>query len=489
MNREAAPQDSISHLLLITDIIALTAAFYLSYQLLPFYRPYLRPGEFQLGPFHERAWMLLIILPLWTILSESAGLYSNFRFSWNFVLRKLLRVEAIGLSLWAVVIFAFKLEGVGRLVVFGFVLLSLPLLLSGRWLVSCALKAHRSHMYSIPRVLIIGSRERARDFIRRARYWQDAHHVQHEILGCLEPDPAGIPVEVDGVPILGTTNIFRAYVFQTPVDIVVFAMPLEQLPDARSLLASVLELGLQAMVCPDFYFAHLGYSLEDPDVCIKSYLGMPMALFSTVRQDSSYLLFKRLFDIAVSASALIFLSPLFLLIAILLKLSSWRGTVFYSNKLVGLNKKPFVSYKFRTMVPRADILKPNLMAFNEMNGPGGVFKMRNDPRVTRLGRLLRKYSLDELPQLYSVLKGDMALVGPRPNSKHDVDHFEFWQRRKLSVKPGITCLWQVKGRSAISDFSEWARLDIEYIQNASFWFDLKVLLLTIPVVLQGKGAY
>jgi lipopolysaccharide/colanic/teichoic acid biosynthesis glycosyltransferase len=138
------------------------------------------------------------------------------------------------------------------------------------------------------------------------------------------------------------------------------------------------------------------------------------------------------------------------------------------------------------MVPDADKLKQQLLAFNEMQGP--VFKMRNDPRVTRLGRFLRKFSLDELPQLYNVLKGDLSLVGPRAPLREEVERFEFWQRRKLSVKPGISCLWQVNGRGEIRNFDEWARLDLEYIQNASLLLDLKIILMTIPAVLSGRGA-
>jgi lipopolysaccharide/colanic/teichoic acid biosynthesis glycosyltransferase len=153
---------------------------------------------------------------------------------------------------------------------------------------------------------------------------------------------------------------------------------------------------------------------------------------------------------------------------------------------VGKNGKPFAGYKFRTMVPNADKLKDQLRQFNEMQGP--VFKMRNDPRVTRLGRFLRKFSLDELPQLYSVLKGDLSLVGPRAPLREEAERFEFWQRRKLSVQPGITCLWQVSGRGEICDFDKWASLDLEYVEKASTLLDLKILLRTIPAVLSGRGA-
>ena len=191
--------------------------------------------------------------------------------------------------------------------------------------------------------------------------------------------------------------------------------------------------------------------------------------------------------LAVKLTRLMLLSPLFLIIAFLIKMLSPRDPVLHRLNLVGTNRRPFVAYKFRTMVPNADELKPSLIKYNEMQGP--VFKMRNDPRITVLGRFLRKYSLDELPQLFSVLKGDISLVGPRAPLEQEADRFEFWQRRKLCVKPGITCLWQVNGRNQIARFDEWARLDLEYIEKASFWLDFRILLKTIPVVIRGRGAY
>lgn len=195
---------------------------------------------------------------------------------------------------------------------------------------------------------------------------------------------------------------------------------------------------------------------------------------------------KRVIDVVVSFTLLVVLLPLLALIALLVLLTS-EGPIFYPWKVLGRRARPFQGYKFRTMVPNADALKASIMAKNEMTGP--VFKMRNDPRVTPLGRILRKYSLDELPQLWSVLKGDMSLVGPRPPSAAEFAAFKPWQRGKLAVTPGITCLWQVMGRSEISDFDEWARLDLEYIANWSLWLDLKILLRTVPVVLFGRGAY
>ncbi len=193
---------------------------------------------------------------------------------------------------------------------------------------------------------------------------------------------------------------------------------------------------------------------------------------------------KRAMDVCVSLAALILLSPLLLLIAIAIKLFS-PGPVLYPWRVVGQGGRPFTGYKFRTMVTDADRRKAELLAQNEMQGP--VFKIKYDPRITPVGRVLRKFSLDELPQLWSVLKGDMSLVGPRPPLQSEYAQFTEYQKQKLAVKPGITCLWQIHGRNEIRDFDEWVRLDLEYIREWSLWLDLKILVLTVPAIVRGTG--
>jgi lipopolysaccharide/colanic/teichoic acid biosynthesis glycosyltransferase len=195
---------------------------------------------------------------------------------------------------------------------------------------------------------------------------------------------------------------------------------------------------------------------------------------------------KRVLDIVLAAAGLILLAPLLVLLAIAIRLGS-RGPVLYEWRVLGERGRPFVGYKFRTMVIDADARKQEVLASNEMTGP--VFKMRADPRVTRVGRLLRKYSLDELPQLWSVLAGDMSLVGPRPVYPQEFARFTPAQRAKLAITPGITCLWQVSGRSAITEFDRWIALDLEYIRRWSLWLDLRILARTIPAVVGGRGAY
>jgi len=205
---------------------------------------------------------------------------------------------------------------------------------------------------------------------------------------------------------------------------------------------------------------------------------------SSGRQNPLRLGCKRALDVSVSIFLLVLLSPVLLLLAALVKLTS-SGPIFYRWRVVGKSGQPFDGYKFRSMVANADELKAELQSRNEMTGP--VFKLTDDPRITRLGSWMRRYSLDELPQLYSVLKGDMSLVGPRPPLISEYAQFSDQQKQKLLVKPGITCLWQVSGRNEVRDFDEWVRLDLEYIRNWSLWLDLKILMKTAYVVFAGSG--
>jgi lipopolysaccharide/colanic/teichoic acid biosynthesis glycosyltransferase len=214
-------------------------------------------------------------------------------------------------------------------------------------------------------------------------------------------------------------------------------------------------------------------------------LGPRSSLHMSPRWHSPFrLAVKRTLDVTGSAILLLLLSPVFLLLAILVKRGS-SGPIFYRWKVVGSGGRKFTGYKFRSMVANADALRDELASRNEMTGP--VFKISNDPRITKVGAWLRKYSLDELPQLYSVLKGDMSLVGPRPPLATEFEQFTEYQKQKMAVKPGITCLWQVNGRNEISDFDEWVRLDLEYISQWSLSLDLAILMRTVETVFSGSG--
>jgi exopolysaccharide biosynthesis polyprenyl glycosylphosphotransferase len=208
--------------------------------------------------------------------------------------------------------------------------------------------------------------------------------------------------------------------------------------------------------------------------------------FTTAPRNDAALLVKRVADVAVSLLMLLALSPILLLMMVLVKVTS-KGPAIFRQERSGMNGRTFTLYKLRTMVEGAEKDRQKLESANEMDGP--VFKIKADPRITRLGAFLRKTSIDELPQLWNVVKGDMSLVGPRPLPVYEVEKFEPWQRRRMSMRPGITCLWQVSGRNTVVSFSEWMKLDLEYVDRWSLRLDLQILLRTIPAVLRARGAY
>jgi len=238
--------------------------------------------------------------------------------------------------------------------------------------------------------------------------------------------------------------------------------------------------GVEVWLVADFFTTQLSRTTFD------ELFGKPLLIFSTTPEASWQSVLKQVLDVVGAALLLLFFAPVFLAVAIAIRVSS-PGPVFFRQQRSGINGQPFRLYKFRTMVTNAEQFKHELEAMNEMRGP--VFKVTNDPRVTRVGKFLRRYSLDELPQLWNVLRGDMSLVGPRPLPVDEVKRFnDFAHRRRLSVKPGLTCLWQISGRNQISDFKDWVRLDLEYIDNWSIWLDIKILFKTIPAVFAGTGA-
>jgi len=238
--------------------------------------------------------------------------------------------------------------------------------------------------------------------------------------------------------------------------------------------------GVEVWLIADFFKTQISHTSFD------DFQGHPVLVFRTTPDASWQGVLKQMIDFMVALVAVIILSGPFILIGLLIKLTS-PGPILFRQKRCGLNGRPFTILKFRTMETDAEQRKHELAAKNEMSGP--VFKMKNDPRVTPVGKWLRKFSVDEFPQLFNVLRGEMSLVGPRPLPVDEVKRFDdLAHRRRLSVKPGLTCLWQVSGRNDVADFRDWVRLDLEYIDNWSLWLDLKIMWRTIPVVLIGSGA-
>ena len=280
-------------------------------------------------------------------------------------------------------------------------------------------------------------------------------------------------------PVLGTVQELEHILCTVPLDEVFIAGNMvKHAAEMQAAIKLCENLGIP-FALPAYHFRFDRARPVDDHVISDGYLHF---LTHTFRPHQMAL--KRLFDIVSSAAALAVLSPLLLAVAVAVKFTS-RGPIFFKQKRVGLHGKTFDMLKFRSMVVNAEELKAKLEALNEQTGP--VFKMKNDPRITRVGRFIRKYSIDELPQLINVLRGEMSVVGPRPPIPSEVAKYAAWQRRRLSVRPGLTCIWQVSGRNQIS-FEQWMYLDMQYIDHWSLKNDLNLILKTVPVVLTGSGA-
>jgi exopolysaccharide biosynthesis polyprenyl glycosylphosphotransferase len=331
------------------------------------------------------------------------------------------------------------------------------------------------HGYNYRTVLIVGTSPTAlaiADSIQSHRFWG------FRILGFIangQGIPAGFP---RSWAVLGEVADIPRIVESNVVDDVIFAVHRRELDRLEDLFLSLQEQGIRTRLALDLFpHTRAQVQLEDMD-------GMPLLSFATAPTSHIQLLAKRTVDVAVASFLLLLGLPVVVMIAAAIKLSS-GGNVLFRQTRCGLNGRSFTLYKFRTMVEDAEERRRELLHLNEMNGP--VFKLKSDPRVTSLGRFLRRFSLDELPQLWNVLRGDMSLVGPRPPIPEEVAKYERWQRRRLAMKPGLTCLWQISGRNEL-DFHRWMELDLEYIDSWTPLLDFKILLKTIPAVLSGRGA-
>jgi exopolysaccharide biosynthesis polyprenyl glycosylphosphotransferase len=324
-------------------------------------------------------------------------------------------------------------------------------------------------------VMVVGTGERA---IRMARGLEQSSEYGIRLRGFLTEAP-GTPSDIQlralykVLPIGDLQSILRQHV----VDEVIFAVPSESLSELEEVFLMCDEEGVRTRVSVDF-FPHINST-----VTLERFGETPLLTFSAAPYDEIRLLLKRITDIVIAFAGLIVLSPIMLAIAILIRLTS-PGPAIFRQVRCGLNGRLFLFYKFRSMVENAEALKKDL---EHLNTRETAFKIPDDPRLTTLGRYLRKFSIDEWPQLWNVLRGDMSLVGPRPAVPGEVEQYKRWQRRRLRMRPGLTCLWAISGRDNV-DFETWMKMDMQYIDNWSLALDWKILLQTIPRVLTGRGA-
>ncbi len=359
-----------------------------------------------------------------------------------------------------------------------FYAISSILVVASRFLMQYWLAIVRRHGHNLRYMLILGTNSRAIEFARKI---EASPERGYQLLGFVDEDWAKMSeFNATGYKVCCDYAGLAEYLRRNVVDEVAIYLPLRSFYEHSSQVAALCEQhGMIMRFASDIFGLKTARSRTEEfegDHHIATYTGM---------RDGWALLVKRILDLAISSVLLVVLSPLLLVVAALIKLTS-NGPVFFRQERMGINKRRFVIYKFRTMIPNAEEMMESLEDLNEVSGP--VFKIVDDPRITSIGRFLRRTSIDELPQLFNILKGDMSLVGPRPLPVRDYQGFnQDWQRRRFTVRPGITCLWQVNGRSAIP-FEQWMRLDLQYMDEWSLWLDLKILARTIPAVLRGSGA-
>jgi exopolysaccharide biosynthesis polyprenyl glycosylphosphotransferase len=415
-------------------------------------------------PFRDFAWLLVIIIPASPFLLEWHDFYnhplvsSRRRTAWH-----LFKVCALVVILLISAMFLFR-EVLARAVIILFGVISFVLLmckdeLLRRWIESNADRAQLKK-----RLILLGTRA---DTARLQKHLTETAPNSIEILAQLDLNETSIDDLVHVLHELSANGVILSakHTYFGQVEKAIQACELE---------------GVEAWLLADFFNTQLSQTTLD------DFHGRPMLVFRSTPEDSWQALGKEIIDIAGAMLLILLTSPIFLATALAIRLTS-PGPVLFRQLRSGLNGRPFTMLKFRSMITDAEQLKQELAALNEMAGP--VFKVSDDPRVTPIGRLIRRFSIDELPQLINVLRGEMSLVGPRPLPVDEVKRFDdFAHRRRLSVKPGLTCLWQVSGRNDVKDFKDWVRLDLEYIDNWSLWLDVKILLRTVPVVLLGTGA-
>jgi exopolysaccharide biosynthesis polyprenyl glycosylphosphotransferase len=453
------------------DVVSIVIVFLLSFKVREFF-----PLEGTID-LYSHLFLLPLLITLIVGFLSYAGAYGHprytefTRYAWA-VFRGLSLAIGVVLAL----LFFLNIQYISRMVIFIFYFAEFFILFgiraSAKWYFHQSLKDGSGSL----RVLIIGTGERARemaqDLKKRAEWGIN-------IVGHLDPDPRRVGADIDGAPVIGTVKNISECLKKNVVDEVIIAIPRSLLEDAEPIAHACEEEGIKLRFMADIF------NVEVARISLTQVGSIPLLTMEPVAHDDGKLFAKRLFDLVVTTLSMPVVLPIMAIIALFIKIDS-PGPVFFVQRRVGLRKHLFSMYKFRSMHVDAEEKLKEIEHLNEAEGP--IFKMTNDPRITRVGRFIRRTSLDELPQLFNVLRGEMSLVGPRPMSIRDVGLFDQGiQRKRFSVRPGLTCIWQISGRSNLP-FQKWLELDLEYIQNWSLYLDMKILLKTIPAVLKSKGA-
>lgn len=418
-------------------------------------------------------WILWIIIPTWPIIFKQVGLYNGvLKAKPSEMIYSLMKAVIVGALIIASAIYVVNDDLFSRTLFIIFIIINFFLLLGEKFLLRYIWSRDTRGMRD-RQVVIVSNPEGVFKFIRLVDRDED---IKISILGyfTINQDEN----QVDGVPCLGQMDNFNNFLVHKTVDEVIFVLPKDYIGDVEEYIMICEEIGTTVRVLLDIYNLKLAKSSI-------SYLGnIPLITFHTVSLNENQQFLKRIMDIVGALGGMIATGLLYIVLGPIIKIQS-PGPIFYSQSRVGRNGRIFKCYKFRSMYADADERKKELEHLNIMKG--AMFKIEDDPRITPIGRIIRKYSLDEFPQFWNVLKGDMSLVGTRPPTVDEVGLYENRHWRRLSIKPGVTGMWQVSGRNAIEDFDEIVKMDVKYIDNWSLWLDMKIIVKTFGAVFKKTG--
>jgi exopolysaccharide biosynthesis polyprenyl glycosylphosphotransferase len=457
--------------ILVMDTIVTILAYILAYYSRILYHP-----DYT-SDFYSHLALLPLILALFAGLVSYQSAYKSPR-SQNLLTHAwiIFRGSVISFAVLMSLFFIFKIQFVSRYVIFIFFIFEFISIFSIRAFVQWYFKRSVKEGKNRLNILIIGTGDRAKELSEKLKR-QTAWGIK--VLGHLDPDHSRIGTMVLDAPVIGTVSDIEKCLKEFVVDEVIIAIPRTLLNDVEKIYQACEEEGIKLRFMADVF------NLQVARMGLIQLGVIPLLTLEPVAQNEIKLLVKRCFDLSITFLFMPVILPLIAIIAIAIKLDS-TGPVFFIQQRVGFRKHLFPMIKFRSMHVDAEERMKEIEHLNEAEGP--IFKIENDPRVTRVGKFLRKTSLDELPQLFNVIRGEMSLVGPRPMSIRDVNLFEKGiQRKRFSVKPGLTCIWQISGRSNLP-FEKWLELDLKYIESWTLWLDVVILLKTMPAVLLSKGA-
>lgn len=425
-----------------------------------------------LPAYNEYAWMIVIIVPLWLVSLLYFKMYKSMReknlleMFWSIIEASLLAVLML-----SAIDFFFNLGILSRTLIIILFTCVVAMLAIERLCILAFLHYIRQSGYNYRSLLVVGSGDRAKNFSRMIE-----SHPQWgiKIIGFIDEEDK-IGVNVGKSKVMGSFKDLSKILDENIVSEVVFMLPRKWLSQLEDYINICEKVGVKATIAVDFF----NTTIAKPTITELN--GIPLLTLDTTPVDELQLFLKRIIDIGIALMVLTLSLPVFVVYSIALKLSS-PGPILFKQKRCGLYGRIFTLYKFRTMIVDADKMLDKIKDINESDGP--IFHSRNDPRVIPLGRILRKTSLDELPQLINVLKGDMSLIGPRPPLPEEVKEYERWQRRRLSLRPGIVCTWQVTRRFQ-PDFQKWMQMDMDYIDNWSLKLDARIFLKIFPAIIKG----